>query len=62
MRKKCLIILLLVLSILAIAFVQSASATTDPADREVEIQTGATEGLLPIPEYSEDWKTRSTST
>jgi porin len=58
MRKKCLVILLLVLSIPAIAFVQSASATIDTTDREVEIETSATEGLLPIPEYSGDWKTR----
>ncbi len=58
MRKKCLVILLLVLSIPAIAFVQSASGTIDTTDREVEIETSATEGLLPIPEYSGDWKTR----
>ncbi len=58
MRKTCLMILLLVLNIPAIALVRSASAAADPPDQGVETETAATEGLLPVPEYSGDWKNR----
>ncbi|MBW1789783.1 MAG: carbohydrate porin [Deltaproteobacteria bacterium] len=46
------------LGFLTPTFAQTAIGASDPVHEEVGIQEDASEGILPVPDYSGDWRTR----